>query len=755
MTKELLKKYYEMQGKVVMPQAAGENHIDLAASIAANLVSIGFPLPTTLVKHLAEAKKEDIQRFYQDYYAVFSEVIGAGRHPEPFYPDFPEGCMERSEAEYFIDQVIYGLSGLMLEPRRFMEEKKRFPFIGQPMRRVVQEGSMEDLKQTFELTVSSAIAYSKAQRDFMLLYAKEFPQEAKTAFRMAQPKNRENNMACACMLEELTGNSMQTKYFIKQPVDVLRYAAYHSAKRQDADSDAYAAISLRYATKDDMPSFSLSRPERVFIMDMLASMCNGDAKELAKGMAGHDAEWRRLLTKLHIKDQAWAKPKYDFVKEAISMTLSGVKVDRPARHIEEAIKAGDTAVAVKEAAKMPGDFMRRFDKLYRMAIQDGTPEVVLSELERAAERAGIATVTGMIGNVEMRDHNEELRYFKGKNGKIVSVDTKNRKAFTGEEINNAVSAAMNGLKKKFAGKEPIGKVYMTDAVQKVKIPADIRDNSGAIGQLTSGSKMTIPKEWNMLRFFISWTNMPKKVNKESYRGERIDIDLTVAFCDKDMNIVGFCGWNGSRNGVGCVYSGDVQDGGPANGAGRAEYIDVDFARLKEIGVRYMVPQVNSFTEQPFSTQPNTFFGVMARKPEDFGELYEPKSVVNRFILDVNACQVSPYVIDLEAMEILWLNETAQGNVASRGLQGTLTQMGRAAGSKTMSLSRLIEANAAATGEMVKNPAKADVIFVSDVDDMAAVKEEFDLPDTADEKFILSNNMAYITGYLMQEQPDRK
>ena len=259
----------------------------------------------------------------------------------------------------------------------------------------------------------------------------------------------------------------------------------------------------------------------------------------------------------------------------------------------------------------------------------------------------------------------------------------------------------------------------------------------------------------MLRFFISWTNMPKDKAKESFRRERIDIDLTVAFCDKDMNIVGFCGWNGSRNGVGCVYSGDVQDGGPANGAGRAEYIDVDFARLKEIGVRYMVPQVNSFTEQPFSTQPNTFFGVMARKPEDFGELYEPKSVVNRFILDVNACQVSPYVIDLEAMEILWLNETAQGNVASRGLQGTLTQMGRAAGSKTMSLSRLIEANAAATGEMVKNPAKADVIFVSDVDDMAAVKEEFDLPDTANEKFILSNNMAYITGYLMQEHPDRQ
>ena len=80
----------------------------------------------------------------------------------------------------------------------------------------------------------------------------------------------------------------------------------------------------------------------------------------------------------------------------------------------------------------------------------------------------------------------------------------------------------------------------------------------------------------------------------------------------------------------------------------------------------------------------------------------------------------------------------------------LNQVGRAAGSKTMSLSRLVEANVMATGEFTKNPQKADLIFVRDTDEMQEIKNEFDIPDSDDSKFILSSNMEYISGYLMQE-----
>ena len=133
-----------------------------------------------------------------------------------------------------------------------------------------------------------------------------------------------------------------------------------------------------------------------------------------------------------------------------------------------------------------------------------------------------------------------------------------------------------------------------------------------------------------------------------------------------------------------------------------------------------------------------------------GEVFEPATVVNRFVLDSECTQASPYVIDIVNREILWMNEQAMNNVASRGLNGVLKRVGRTCDSKGMSLSRLIEANVIANGEWTKNPQKADIIFVRDAEEMSDIKSEFELDGSYDMKFKLGNNMEYITGYLMQE-----
>lgn len=750
MNKTIMKKYYEMQGKVILPEQKDNDNLSLAATVVANFISIGFPLTTEQLRALAKADAEDIKDFYEDNFAMLSEVIGAGKQPKPFYPDFPEGCMKRSHAEYFIDQVIYGLSGLQLEPKEYMKEKKSYPFIGQPMRRVLMTGSREDLDATFEMAVKSVIAYSKEQREFIMEYVKENPEKINSLIDNAATKNRENAVACAMMVEELSENSLHTAKFMKQPADLLRYAAFKSLQRIGAARDPYGAIALK-DTKEDMPDFALGRKGRRFVMDNLAEMDRGSGEKLSNFMYGHDEEWSRLFKRLHISDPAWKAAKYDNVKQAIIIIQSGMKIDRPARRLEEAVKAGNVELAVKESAKMPGEFMRRFDKLYRMGIEQGKEQVVLHAMKNVSSKAGIATVTGAIGNIEMRDHDEEERFFKGKTGKVIRSVDKNRKGFTEEQIKNAVDIAMKGMSEKFAGKKPMGKVFMSDTLASVKIPADIRDNSGAVGGMTAGSKMPIAEDWKKMRFFTSWTNlMEGDENEDYYNGNRVDIDLTVAFCDKNMNVVEFCGWNGSKHGDGFVYSGDVQDGGPADGEGRAEFIDVDIDKLKEREIVYLVPQVNSYTNQKFSEQPHTCFGVMKRTDKDMGKKFEPATVVNRFVLDTEAKQASMYIIDISNREILWLNEKAQENVASRGLYGMLNQVGRVSGSKTMSLNRLIEANAMSNGEFTKNPQDADIIFVRDADEMQEMKDKYNIPDTDDRKFILSSNMEYITGYLMQE-----
>lgn len=747
MNKNILRKYYEMQGKVILPEEKGNNNIELAVSAAANFASIGFPMTTDEIKKLAKADEKDILDFYKQNYEILSDVIGAGKQPKPFYPDFPEGCMERSQAEYFIDQIIYGLSGLTLEPSDYMEEKQTYPFIGTPMRRILQEGSKEDLDNTFNLAVNSAIAYSKEQREFIMEYVKENPESINALIENASTKNRENAVSCAMMVEQLSGNSMNTAKFMKQPADLLRYAAFKSVEKDDTGRDPYQAIALR-DKKQDMPRFAIGRKERTFIMDKLADMDRGNAEKLSNNMHGHDEEWSRLFKHLHITDKAWNSKCYDNVKQAIVYIQNGTKFDRPARRIEEAVKANDIDTAVKESSKIPGDFMRRFDKLYRMSLESDKKQLVLDALEKVADKAGIATVTGTIGSLEHRTETETERYFKDKAGNVIKITDKNRKPFTPYQVKLAKDAALEGLSKKFAGKDEMGKVFISDSLKDVKIPADIRDNSGAVNSFTSGSKMPIADDWNKMRFFTSWTNLDKNEAGDSYATERVDIDLSIALCDENMKFIGFCGWNGSKHGDGYVYSGDVQNGGPADGEGRAEFIDIDIDKLKARGIAYVIPHVNSYTEQNFSTQPHTCFGVMKREDNDMGKNFEPAAVVNRFVLDYESTQASPYVIDLKNREILWMNEKTQENVALKGIENTIKRVARSESSKTMPLNLLIEANAKVLGEIVDRPDKADIIFVRDADEMQDIKDNYTIDD--DNKFKLSNNMEYITGFLMQE-----
>lgn len=740
--RSLRRKYFEMQGKVIFPENKGCNNKQLAATVSANFASIGFPMTTEQLNNLICSTEEDINEFYSENYTMLKEILGADKIQKPFYPDFPEGCMDKTDADYFIDQIIYGLSGLTLEPIVYLKEKKRFPFIGTPMRRIMLSGSIEDLHNTFILALKSPIAYSKLQRDFMYDYLSEYPEKIEEVIINSNTKNRENAVTCAIIVENFLGNTLHTKSFMKQPTDLLRYAAYKDSVKNAPDSDPFVSIRL---SNNSMQKYAIGRKERQLVMDTLADMSKNGGEALSNKMHSNENDWKKLFSKIHITDKAWNAPKYKEVKKAIIIIQSNKKLDRPARQIEEAVKNGDLETAITETKKFPGEFMRRFDKLYRMSIEQGKESLVIDTLKEVSSKAGIATVTGTIGSIEKRNLDESERIFKTKNNKMFVTKEKNRKALTQSQITAVVDSAMSGLSEKYKNKEPIGKVYISDSIKSVKIPTNIRDNSGSIGALTSGSKMPVPEDWKYMRFFIGWTNLKAQCNRFN---SRVDIDLSVAFCDESMKLIDFCGWNGSKSKPGFIYSGDVQDGGSYKSLGRAEFVDVDLDALRKNKVKYIIPSVNSFIGQPFSEQPNTTFGVMRREKNDMGKAYEPASVVNRFVLDSNSTMIVPYLIDIENMEIIWLNESLDSNVAIHSFYDISKRVSMQANSSKMSLEKLILANVMATGTIVDNPKDADVIFVLDTNELESVKREAGIK--GDDKFILSQNMEYILGYLMSE-----
>ena len=78
-------------------------------------------------------------------------------------------------------------------------------------------------------------------------------------------------------------------------------------------------------------------------------------------------------------------------------------------------------------------------------------------------------------------------------------------------------------------------------------------------------------------------------------------------------------------GFGGYHSGDIVDAPQ----GASEFIDLDIDALVEKGIRYVVTSINSYTRQPYCDLPECFAGWMARADLASGEVYEPRTVVDR------------------------------------------------------------------------------------------------------------------------------
>ena len=129
---------------------------------------------------------------------------------------------------------------------------------------------------------------------------------------------------------------------------------------------------------------------------------------------------------------------------------------------------------------------------------------------------------------------------------------------------------------------------------------------------------------------------------------RVDIDLSAAMYADGYRYVDTLAYYNLRN-FGAVHSGDIVDAPH----GASEFIDIDVERCRDMGVRYVVASINSFTQQPYCDLPECFGGWMARNKPGSGEPYEPATVVDRFDI-ASATEIClPMIFDLDAREVVW------------------------------------------------------------------------------------------------------
>jgi hypothetical protein len=126
--------------------------------------------------------------------------------------------------------------------------------------------------------------------------------------------------------------------------------------------------------------------------------------------------------------------------------------------------------------------------------------------------------------------------------------------------------------------------------------------------------------------------------------------------------------------------------------------------------------VHGYTEQNYADLPECFAGFMLREEPQSGEVYDPRTIVDRADLTSGNRDAVPLIIDLVDRKVIWCDAALNANphygyhtVAST--RGSIELLGKAfTKMHKPNLYDLLSFHVAARGKLVKTAAKADVVF---------------------------------------------
>ena len=244
---------------------------------------------------------------------------------------------------------------------------------------------------------------------------------------------------------------------------------------------------------------------------------------------------------------------------------------------------------------------------------------------------------------------------KGALAKVYGIQDR-REPLAPEVLARAARICQDALVKRFASLPPLGRCFVDPALRDYIVPLAQRAASKSLRTLVRGSRLPLP-DTRFIRLFLWWKN----------GRARTDIDLSAAFFDANFVFMQTVAYYNLK-GFGGYHSGDIVDAPNAS-----EFIDLDIDALVEKGIRYVVTSINSYTRQPYCDLPECFAGWMARADLASGEVYEPRTVVDRIDIASDTQICLPFVMDLQERRVIWadlgLTSTPRWNNVRNNLSG--------------------------------------------------------------------------------------
>ena len=533
-------------------------------------------------------------------------------------------------------------------------EYNRLLLDGKDKLKLLKLVSKDELQGVFERLITQPLPYSEQDRLDLIELAELFP------VGDLQAAARENNAVLAGLIEGYDWTRSMTV------TDALRVAAVWSNGDQ---------------TLEVAPRFKLKRSQRRAIALALESVLEKSDYALFD-FARHRELWKRLFTALRVSD--YRVPK---LQAAAHMLFEDQLLSMDAL-IEHLIKESDFDGLLVHLRTMPGVFARRLHELIRK-MPDRRAEIV-EAFSDEAHRVSTRVLVQLRNYFAGPDINEAPNLpFAGKSRTARNGLIENRKRGDYSDVTSAVDSALSS---KLMGK----KVYIGDQADKIGVMTSNRSSALGSRVVAPGSRLALPSDAKFLTLFTHWKDMD---GDEGGYSNTVDLDLSGLFLSEDLQRSEHLAYY-STSSEHARYSGDITSA--PNGA--EEYIAVDVKHARARGFRYMAIVVNSYSGQKISTIPECYAGIATAKSLKFRD-FDAASVEARFDLTAAGREVIPLLLDLETLELIWVDMAFAGARSGANMQGS-TDLGSV-------LSYIINFRGLTVGDLVE---KSGAVRVDSVDE---------------------------------------
>lgn len=693
----------------------------LAATAIKNLETFGFTIGKEGYDMLSTASKEDITNWYYDTQVKLMELCGANHTYKPFYPNFPDEVMQKSELEMFIEQIAHYAFGYKPNYKNEKEHINSLEKHNLKVLNVINANNEEEINKKASEIFKNLLKTKQNlpindMKGIIEPYTKKVVDWTKDAGVI---ENR--NLMCilyAIAVEKDKDTSMMPKMVSN---DYLRLAKIMSFNKEN---NSYPTDLMNI---DDIKLKSLPRKFRKFIAEGLDNQQN-----LEEDVARNKNQFKALFNFVHTNEFK----NCEFLNEVVRKVRNNEKLNTFYSKTEEAFKEKDFKKVLHLYASRPGEFIKNYNRLLTYNFTSNKDELneYVSDLAKTSEKV-FAKIRpeDLINFIEYmnsrtRDGKMPVHNVKGK----LVIGDKEYKPINKDLCENICNLAKAALVKQICNNASYGKIYIDERLNKMVMPKDIKDASLSMYSYTKGSRIKpeLTDEGNSknIRFHIWWTNTEK---------EKIDIDLSAELIkktnlngseekakfyltddNKKLEQFDSVSYHGTYNSAGARHSGDITNGGDINGEGVCEYIDLNINELKENNIDYVKFFINSYSGVPFNELPNCEFGWQEREELDKSKQFDPKAVKQHSKPLGNFKGITPCIYDVKNNEIIWCDTpdyviSACGNSGSKNVvKSTDYIMDRYATMDRITQGEMIRLVATAQGcEIVDSPDKADTLFM--------------------------------------------